>query len=38
LVNRGHRHVLHLPRDYPWQKELLAVAKTIQKIRLRQKL
>lgn len=38
LVNRGHRHLLHLPRDYPWRTELLGAARAIQKLRLRQKL
>lgn len=38
LVNRGHRHVLHLPRDYPWQKELLGAGRAIRKLRLRNKI
>lgn len=38
LANRGHRHVLHLPRDYPWRAELLGAARAIQKLRLRQKI
>jgi hypothetical protein len=37
LVNQGHRHVLHLPRDYPLRAELLGAAKAIQRLRLRQK-
>jgi hypothetical protein len=38
LVNQGHRHVLHLPRDYPLRAELLGAAKSIQRLHLRQKL
>ena len=38
LVNRGHQHVLHLPRDYPWRAELLGAARAIRKLRLRQKI
>ncbi len=38
LVNRAHQHVLHLPQDYPWQKELLAIAQAIPKLRLSKKI
>jgi hypothetical protein len=38
LVSQGPRHVLHLPRDYPWRAELLGAARAIQELRLRQKI
>jgi hypothetical protein len=38
LVNHAHHHVLHLPRDYPWQKELLGIARAIQKLPVRKKI
>ena len=38
LANQAHRHVLHLPREYPWQEELLAIARAIQKLRLHKKI
>jgi hypothetical protein len=38
LVNRAHQHVLHLPRDYPWQKEVLKIAQAIPKLHLNKKI